>query len=284
MTTRAALLAQGVATLEAAGVPDAARDARLLLRWCAGMSAAAFSARLTEAPESGECARYAAALAARAARRPVSQIIGGREFWGRVFKVSEAVLDPRPETETLIAAALSRKASRVLDLGLGSGCILFTLLAEWPEATGLGVERSEAALAVARENAAALGVAERAQLTRGDWWEGVRGRFDLIVSNPPYIPERDVENLSPEVRLWEPYGALAAGLDGLDAYRTLAEGLGAALAPEGRAIFEIGAGQEDDVAAIFAASGFALAQAHRDLDSRPRALEFIRRAQKSRKT
>ncbi len=224
MTERAELLAQGVATLEAAGVPDAARDARVLLRWCAGLSAAALSARLTEAPGAGECARYAAALAARAARRPVSQIVGGREFWGRAFKVSEAVLDPRPETETLIAAALARKATRVLDLGLGSGCILLTLLAEWPEATGLGVERSEAALAVARENAATLGVAERAQLQPGDWWEGVRGRFDLIVSNPPYIPERDVENLSPEVRLWEPFGALAAGPDGLEAYRALAGG------------------------------------------------------------
>jgi release factor glutamine methyltransferase len=274
------LLAEGARMLAGAGTPEPEADARRLLRWASGLEAAAFSARLEEPPASGEAGRYAAALAARAARRPVSQITGGREFWGRRFEVGEAVLDPRPETETLIAAALEGPpARRVLDLGLGSGCILFTLLAEWPQASGAGVERSAAALEVARRNAAALGVAGRAELIRGDWWEEVRGRFDLVVSNPPYIPEREVEDLAPEVRLWEPFGALAGGADGLAAYRALAAGLDAALAPGGRAILEIGAGQEDDVAALFAAQGFALRAAHADLDGRARALSFARPAE-----
>ncbi|MEC9433088.1 MAG: peptide chain release factor N(5)-glutamine methyltransferase [Pseudomonadota bacterium] len=283
MTSRVDLLAEGTATLTAAGVEGAARDARLLLRWAAGLEAAAFSARLTDPAPADEAARFATALALRAARRPVSQIVGGREFWGRRFAVSADVLDPRPETETLIAAALDGgRPEAVLDLGLGSGCILVTLLAEWPAATGMGVERSAAALALARANAAAHGVADRAQLVEGDWFAPVRGRFDLVVSNPPYIPEAEVERLSPEVREWEPLGALTAGPDGLEAYRALADGLDRALAPGGRAIFEIGAGQETGVAAIFARAGFALHAAHTDLDGRPRALEFRREAPATR--
>lgn len=278
-TPRSALLADGVAALTAAGVEGAPRDARLLLRWASGLEAAALSARLSDPAAADEAARFASAIALRAARRPVSQIIGGREFWGRRFAVSADVLDPRPETETLIAAALDGpRPDAVLDLGLGSGCILVTLLAEWPEATGMGVERSAEALALARANAAAHDVADRALLLQGDWFAPVRGRFDLIVSNPPYIPEAEVEALEPEVRDWEPLGALAAGPDGLDAYRAIAAGLDRALAPGGRAMLEIGAGQERDVAGIFAAAGFALHAAHPDMDGRPRALEFRRAA------
>lgn len=277
--TRAALVADGARLLDQAGVADPVRDARLLARWASGLEAAAFAARLDESPTAPEAARFAAGLAARAARKPISQIMGGREFWGRRFEVTGDVLDPRPETETLIAAALEGPApARILDLGLGSGCILLTLLAEWRQATGLGVERSAPALEVARRNADALGLSGRAQLMPGDWFEGVRGRFDLVVSNPPYIPEAEVEALDAEVRGWEPFGALSGGADGLDCYRAIATGLDAALAPRGRAILEIGAGQEDEVAAIFAAQGFDLVHAHRDLDERPRALEFRRRA------
>lgn len=275
--SRARLLADGVATLTAAGTPDPAREARLLLRWAAGLDAAALSARLEEPPGGVEAARFAAGLAARAARRPISQITGLREFWGRAFRVTPDVLDPRPESETLIAAALEGPPGRrVLDLGLGSGCLLLTLLAEWPEATGLGVERSPAALAVARENAARLGLAGRAELVEGDWFAGVRGRFDLVVSNPPYVTEADYVALSPEVRGWEPVAALIpagdAG-DGLAAYRAIAAGLPGALAPGGRALLEVGPGQAGPVAALLRAAGAARIAVHRDLDGRERVVE-----------
>ncbi|MDF2234518.1 peptide chain release factor N(5)-glutamine methyltransferase [Albimonas sp. CAU 1670] len=275
--TRAGQVAEGVRMLQAAGVADPARDARLLARWASGLEAAAFAARMDEPPTVAEAARFAAGLGKRAARQPMSQIMGAREFWGRRFEVGPDVLDPRPETETLIAAALEGPAPRrILDLGLGSGCILLTLLAEWPQASGLGIERSEPALATARRNAVALGLDGRAQMQPGDWFAGVRGRFELVVSNPPYIPEQEVEALDPEVRGWEPFAALSGGADGLGAYRAIAAGLDGALAPGGRAILEIGAGQEGDVEAIFAAQGFVLHAAHRDFDDRPRALEFRR--------
>ncbi|WP_339949018.1 peptide chain release factor N(5)-glutamine methyltransferase [uncultured Albimonas sp.] len=283
-SSRAGLVSDAARLLGAAGVGDPARDARLLARWASGLEAAAFAARLDEPPGVAEAARFAAGLAKRLSRQPMSQIMGAREFWGRRFEVGPDVLDPRPETETLIAAALEGPAPRrILDLGLGSGCILLTLLAEWPGAAGLGVERSPAALAVARRNAEALGLAGRAELQPGDWFDAVRGRFELVVSNPPYIPEREVEALDPEVRGWEPFAALAGGEDGLAAYRAIAAGLDGALAPEGRAILEIGAGQEDEVEAIFAERGFALRAAHRDLDDRPRALEFRRETEGPRR-
>jgi release factor glutamine methyltransferase len=281
--TREELIAEGARTLGAVGVEDPARDARMLLRWASGLEAAAFSARLDERPEPAEAARFAAGLAARAARRPLSQVIGRRAFWGRDFIVTPEVLDPRPETETLIAAALEgpladpAAEARLLDLGAGSGCILLTLLAERPGTMGLGVDRSAAALTVARRNAEALGVAGRVSWIEGDWFNEVRGRFDLVVSNPPYIPDAEFDALAPEVRLWEPTGALAPGGDGLAAYRAIAKGLDAALAPEGRALLEFGAGQEDAVAAIFDGAGFATAALHADMDGRARCLELKRK-------
>jgi len=277
--SRETLLAEGVRTLTAARTPDPARDARVLLRWASGLEAAAFSARLDEPPGPQEAARYSAALAARAARRPVSQIMGRREFWGRDFEVSSDVLDPRPETETLIAAALEgalrdrRSEARVLDLGVGSGCILLTLLAERAECVGVGVDASAEAVEMARRNARRLGVDGRATLVQGDWFAPAPGRFDVVVSNPPYIPDAQFDALEPEVRLWEPTAALLPGGDGLGAYRTLVRGLSDALAPGGRALFEFGAGQERDVSAIFQANGFETLAIHPDADGRPRCIE-----------
>lgn len=209
---RAALLAAATRRLAAAGVDDPARDARLLMRWASGLDGAALSAALRETPPPEVAARFEAAVAARAARRPLSHVTGRRIFWGREFEVTPDTLDPRPETETLIAAALDGTApGRVLDLGLGTGCILLTLLAEWPFARGVGVEVSAPALEVARRNAARLGVADRADLRAGDWYAGLDGRFDLIVSNPPYIPAAEMAGLSPEVREHEPGGGADAG-------------------------------------------------------------------------
>ena len=272
--SRAELLRAAAARLAEAGVEDAAGDARILLRWASGLSAAGFSVALRDPAAPQEAARFAEAVAQRARRRPVSQIIGRREFWGRDFIVSEAVLDPRPETETLIAAALEGAApARILDLGLGSGCILLTLLAEFPAAQGVGVDASADALAVARANAAALGLSGRADLRLGDWAEGLSGPFDMIASNPPYIAEAEMPALAPEVRDWEPRMALTPGGDGLDAYRIIAAAAPRLLAPGGRLLLEVGAGQAGPVGALCAAAGLALRPPHADMDGRARCVD-----------
>jgi release factor glutamine methyltransferase len=207
--------------LAEAGVPDPQRDARRLWDWARGEA-------------EGEAAEVAfrAAIDKRAARMPVSRIIGRRAFWTHDFLVSDAVLDPRPDTETLVEIALRAPFATVLDLGTGSGCILLSLLAERDGATGLGTDISEDALAVARQNAARLGIAGT-EFRRSDWFSRVEGRFDLIVSNPPYIAAAEVPDLAPEVR-FDPEIALTPGGDGLGPYRDAGAAGGAAPEP-GRA-------------------------------------------------
>jgi release factor glutamine methyltransferase len=267
---RAALQAATV-RLAAAGVEGAARDARRLLAHALGIDPARLTLAL-DAPLGPAAPAFAAAVAARAERRPLSHITGRRAFMGRDFRVTPDVLDPRPETEVLIAAALAAPFSRVLDLGTGSGAILLTLLAEVPGATGLGTDVSEAALAVARDNARALGVGDRAAFCKADWLSGVAGTFDLIVSNPPYIAEAELAALEPEVQLWEPRAALTPGGDGLGAYRAIAAGAAPHLAPGGRLILEIGAAQGVAVPAILAAEGWTGIAVLPDLDGRDRVV------------
>jgi release factor glutamine methyltransferase len=270
--TRAEALRAGAARLAAAGIDGAAREARLLMRWAANLDAAALATALDAPMGAAEAARWAEGLAARAGRAPLSHVTGRRRFWGRDFAVTPDVLDPRPETETLVAWALEGPpAARVLDLGVGSGCILLTLLAEWPDARGLGVDASQAALAVAARNAVALGVSDRSTLRGGDWLDGVDARFDLVVANPPYLSDADMERLAPEARA-EPAQALHGGPDGLDGYRRIAAGLAAALKPGGVALFEVGAGQADAVSAILRAGGAATVETRADLDGRARVL------------
>lgn len=265
-------LRAGVARLTAAGVPDAPRDARWLLAHAIGIAPERLVLHMPDPLDAGQRAAFEAAIAARAARQPVSQITGTRLFWGRPFRVSRDTLDPRPETECLIAAALERPFARVLDLGTGTGCILLTLLAERPGATGTGTDKSPAALAVAQENAAALGLTDRASLIGADWFAGVTGRYDLIVTNPPYIAAAEMAGLAPEVRDWEPHLALTPGGDGLDAYRAIAAGALAHLAPGGRILAEIGAGQGAAVSALFAAGGLSHVTVLPDLDGRDRVV------------
>ncbi|HBS50054.1 MAG TPA: peptide chain release factor N(5)-glutamine methyltransferase, partial [Rhodobacteraceae bacterium] len=222
------------------------------------------------APEIAE--RYEQLIALRAIRVPVSHLVGERAFYGRRFKVSPDVLDPRPETETLIEAALAEPFSRVLDPGTGSGCILVTLLAERVEAQGLGVDLSEAACLQAGANAVLHQVADRADIRASDWFAAVEGRFDLIVSNPPYIAASEMEGLSDEVRRHEPRLALTDEGDGLGAYRAIAGGALAHLVPGGRLIVEIGASQGAAVCALFEAAGLSRLQVLRDLDGRDRVV------------
>ena len=273
-----AALRAAAARLGEAGVPDPLRDAELLLRWAAGESAESLSVKRADPLPEPARARFEAAVERRAARMPVSHIIGRRMFWGREFAVTPDVLDPRPESETMIAAALDGPPpGKALDLGVGSGCLLCTVLAERPEATGLGIDASRKALNVAKENAAALGLSERASFRLGDWLDGLDEGFDLILCNPPYIAEDELAALSPEVLEHEPRLALTPGGDGLDPYRRIAPELAFHLRRRGRALFEIGPTQAEAASGVFAAFGWPAPIIHKDMDGRDRCLEYRRK-------
>lgn len=268
--TIAEALRAGIRELTAAGVPDPARDARLLLAHALQVPPDRLTLLLRDPLPMPAAARFDAALSHRVMRRPVSQITGRRLFWGRSFRVTRDTLDPRPETEALVAAALEESFASVLDLGTGTGAILLSLLAERPGAAGTGTDISPAALAVAAENAAALGLSPR--LILSDWFAQVAGRFDLIVSNPPYIAAVEMAALAPEVRDWEPHLALTDGGDGLGAYRAIAASAGAHLSAGGRLAVEVGPTQAGAVAALFAAAGLEAAGTRPDLDGRDRVV------------
>jgi release factor glutamine methyltransferase len=265
-------LAQAARDLAAAGVPGAMRDARLLLAHVLGLPSDRITFHLNDAPQEFDLQRFFALVSARAERRPLSHLTGRRLFWGREFQVTPDVLDPRPETETLVAEALSAPFSRVLDLGTGSGCILLSVLADAPGVTGLGIDLSPAALMVAKGNAGRLGLADRTRFAQSDWWGGVTGRFDLILSNPPYIAQDEMAALSPEVRDHEPHLALTPGGDGLAAYRTIAAGAMAHLSACGRLMVEIGPTQGAAVAGMFAQAGLTDLRILPDMDGRDRVV------------
>lgn len=266
-------LAAGARRLATDGIADPARDSRALMAAALGVPAMRVTLMAGDPIGAEDARRFEAMLAERGRGRPVAQIVGERAFWGRLFAVTGEVLDPRPETETLVARALDGPVpARILDLGTGSGAILVSLLAEWTEARGLGTDTSEAALNVARRNAERHGVAGRADFRRADWGTGIGGGFDLVLSNPPYVPAAEIATLAREVRDWEPRQALTAGPSGLEAYARIAGDLGRLLAPGGRALFEFGAGQGEAAAALFRAQGFARIAFHADLDGRDRVL------------
>lgn len=254
-------LAAARRTLETAGVETAALDARLLVAAATGASHAALIARPGAPLDAAQAARLAGWLTRRAAGEPVSRILGTRGFWSLDLVVTPDVLDPRPDTETLIEAALAHVAARrkaplrIVDLGVGSGAILAALLAELPNAFGLGLDRSEAAARVARDNLGRAGLGARAGVLVGDWANALAGAFDLVVSNPPYIASADIAGLAREVRDHDPRLALDGGADGLDAYRILAPAAARLLAPDGAALFEVGVGQAGDVTTLLAAAG-----------------------------
>ncbi len=204
-------------------------------------------------------ARLRDATARRAARVPLAHILGIREFWSLPFRVTRDVLVPRPDSETLVAAALDAglpDGARLLDLGTGSGCLLLALLHERPDWTGVGVDRSPAALAVAQENARALGLADRAGFVAGDWTAPLASRFDAILSNPPYVRSADLATLDPEVRDHDPALALDGGADGLEAYRRIVAEVPRLLRAGGRLGLEVGGGQAAAVSGLMAAAGF----------------------------
>lgn len=270
--TGAQALAGAVASLRAAGISDPGRDARRLLAFALDIAADRVTLVLQDPVPNAANARFSAAVLARAAHQPIAQITGRRAFFGRQFRVTQDVLDPRPETETLVLEALTHPAGRILDLGTGSGCILLTLLAELPNALGLGTDVSQAALDVAADNAAELGVSGRVQFRLADWTDDLSEQYDLIVSNPPYIGADEMASLSPDVRDWEPHLALTPGKDALAAYRRILPGASRLLAPGGRLLVEIGPTQGKDVASIAKSCGYEEVGILSDLDGRDRVV------------
>jgi release factor glutamine methyltransferase len=263
--------------LKAAGVDSPAIDARLMLEAAAGVSRMDIVSDPYRALTAQQSATFDDYLTRRAAREPVSHILGRKGFWKIMLGVSKHVLTPRPDSEVIVDSILgafdeSRPFS-ILDLGVGSGAILLAILAERPKAKGLGVDISEEALAVARENAANLGLAGQVALLRGDWTEGLGSEtFDVVVANPPYIPSADIQTLDPEVRDFEPRLALDGGADGLDAYRLLAPEILRVLKPDGVFAVEIGWDQSAAVEALFRAAGAEDVRTRKDLADKDRVV------------
>lgn len=254
--------------LDVAGSPSAARDASALID-VVQRGAPPWTPLTDE-----QMAQLQRLVDRRARREPISHITGTRAFWMHDFQVTADVLDPRPDTETLVDFALAHPFDTVLDLGTGSGCILLSLLHERPVACGLGTDVSDAALRVARRNAAAVGVSNRAEWRVSDWFTDVTGTFDLIVSNPPYIARSEMPDLAPELA-FEPRGALTDEGDGLSAYRAITAGAPRFLAAGGRLMVEIGPTQARDVTAFFHAAGLENVTTHPDLDGRDRVISGV---------
>ncbi len=261
--------------LSDAGIEGARLDARLLLEAAFGWKPHALTLGTPEVSAEG-LTRFEGFLARRLAREPVSRILGLRDFWSLPFRISPATLDPRPDSETLVQAVLDRTEKnaplRLLDLGTGSGCLLIALLTERPNAWGLGLDRAPEAAAMAHLNAHALGVADRAAFAAGDWTNPLAGRFDVILSNPPYIPLADRAGLAPDVRDYDPALALFGGVDGLDPYRRFAGELQAFLVPGGLLALEIGWEQGEAVQALLQQAGWHSVACLPDLGGRDRVI------------
>ena len=268
--------------LTAAGIDNVRFEARLLLSHATGLPTEALISRGRDPAPPAVEEKLRTLTARRVRREPMAYILGEREFWGLPFKVSPAVLVPRPDSETVIEAALPlladrTRAWRILDLGLGSGCLLLTLLKELPNARGVGLDVSRAALDVAQGNAQALDVAGRATLLHGDWGEPdwtrpLGGPFDLVVSNPPYIEAGTIDGLMPEVACYEPRLALDGGPDGLAPYRLIAAAAPQLIVLGGHLLVEIGEGQVVEITRIFEAAGLRLTARIKDLGGIDRVL------------
>jgi release factor glutamine methyltransferase len=278
MSSRSQAQRQLTKIFAAAGLDAAALDARLVLCAALGIDHASLL-RDPDKPIGAAAAELIGELARRRSNRePTLRILGRREFWGLDFRVAPAVLDPRPETELLVEAVLAVFASqrdaplRILDLGTGSGAILGALLSHFPNARGVGIDVSEEACRVARDNLQELGLGNRASIFCGDWASALRGTYDVIVSNPPYVASREIESLALEVRDHDPKLALDGGEDGFAAYRLIAPSLASVAAPHSLVALELGLGQARGVTRILETAGFAVCDVHRDLARRERVV------------
>ena len=278
-TTRVEALKHLGEIFREAGIETAQRDARLLLLDATGIKHSDLLSA-ARAPLGDAAEKLAAYVARRITREPVARILGEWEFWSMPFTLTPDTLVPRPDSETVVAAALlglkdrrhKAEGVRILDLGTGSGCLLIALLKELPGASGLGTDLSEGALKTAQFNATRNGVGDRATFIQSDWEKAIEGRFDVIVSNPPYIADKVIEGLEPEVRVHDPVLALSGGKDGLEAYRAIAAALPSLLNEGGFATLEIGSDQAETVPAIFLKAGFEIEGPFADFGARPRAI------------
>ena len=280
-----ALVAESRRFLAEAGIADAALDSRLLVCGILGLSTVQLIADGGRLVGDADVQKVKEAMTRRAAGEPVHRILGHRAFHGVTLALSLETLEPRPDTEALVDLALSLTGPdsgplSILDLGTGTGAILLALLDKMANARGLGIDASEDAIRTARANAAANDLADRADFCVSDWFSAVSGKFDLIVSNPPYIPSREISGLQMEVRLHDPVAALDGGEDGLDPYREIAARAGDHLAQGGILAVEHGFDQAQDVTAIFEERGFRRVGAARDHGGNERALAFDKPAQK----
>jgi release factor glutamine methyltransferase len=275
--TIGAAIAQAAERLAACGIDEPRRDARLLAALAAGLDTAAIVGYPERPLNPAARERFERLVERRAAREPISRIAGRREFWSLDFALSRDTLDPRPDSEAVVAAALARLPDRaaplrLLDLGTGTGCLLLALLSELPNAWGVGLDLLPGAAALARRNAAAMGLESRAFFAAGRWAAALRGGHDVVLANPPYVPSAAIAGLAPEVARFEPRPALDGGSDGLHAYRELAPDLARLVKPGGFAVIEVGAGQADAVQEIFAGQGLDQAGRHRDFGGIERCL------------
>lgn len=271
------VMRRGVRKLRAAGIENPALDAKILLQHAAGWDASEYVANASHTINSIVRDQFERLIERRVTHEPVSHIVGLRDFWLDRFIVTPDVLDPRPDSETLIEAMLELRPDRdrpyrIVDFGTGSGCLLLTLLREYPQATGVGIDLSEAALGIASKNANALNLNDRVRFLHANWGETLTECYDMVISNPPYIEEQAIASLAPEVREYEPITALSGGADGLAAYRTLMPHIKRCLANDGIAVLELGADQAGDVSAVAERHGLAVVKLQADLAGIERAL------------
>jgi release factor glutamine methyltransferase len=278
MTTLSAIMTEAAESFMHVGIPTPQLDARVLMNHSLGITSETLMNSGSKNLSETEASKYRKLVERRLKREPIAYITGRKEFWSMNFNVSSSTLVPRPDSETLVEAVLADfprgKSLRVLDLGTGSGCLLLSILSEFANATGVGVDLSPEAVKIATENAEKLGLSERVVFKVSDWATNLNGEFDIIISNPPYIPSQQITVLDQEVRDYEPRAALDGGKDGLDCYRIIIPQTARLITESGKIYFEIGNGQDEEVRKIGTASGLNFVKEAQDLAGTIRVISF----------
>ena len=266
------VLADTAFKLSHSGIESAARDARILTAYALEVPISDLSLKINDRVSANIIFKLEKLILRRIKREPISKILGRREFWGRIFSINKNVLDPRADTETLIDYVIEKPVKTVLELGTGSGVIAVTLACEWKEVHVTATDISEDALLLAQKNAEKFNIENKIQFLKSDWFDNVEGKFDLIISNPPYIGWIEQDKICTEVTKYDPEIALFAGFDGFDAYKKIIPGLAKYLNPDGFVVLEIGASQSNLVKDIMNLSGFFNVDIVKDLSGKDRVI------------